>query len=116
MPNRALISLIIKVSGNVNADIGVGTRIPLKKLITWNQEVKPFVSARCIRRCIREKLYEKGFNIDPLQMIGQRKEEQQLGDIGNPVKYVDDDIFGFLKPQEPPCVEVLPLRYHISYR
>jgi len=110
MPNRALISLIIKVSGNVNADIGVGTRIPLKKLITWNQEVKPFVSARCIRRCIREKLYEKGFNIDPLQMIGQRKEEQQLGDIGNPVKYVDDDIFGFLKPQEPPLRRSAPIK------
>jgi CRISPR-associated protein Cst2 len=98
MPNRALISLILKVSGNVNADAGVGTRIPLKKIITWNQEVRPFVSARCIRRCIREKLYEKGFSIDPLQMVGQA--EQQLGDIGNPVEYVDDDIFGYLVPQE----------------
>lgn len=93
MLNRALISLVLKVSGNVNADIGVGTRIPLKKIITWNHEVKPFVSARCIRtrcirRCIREKLYEKGFSIDPLEMIGLPGREQ-LGDIGDPVKYVE---------------------------
>ncbi len=109
MPNRALISLVLKVSGNVNADIGVGTRIPLKKIITWNHEVKPFVSARCIRRCIREKLYEKGFPIDPLQMIGPPGREQ-LGDIGDPVKYVDDDIFGFLKPQEPPIHRSSPIK------
>jgi CRISPR-associated protein Cst2 len=100
MPKRALISLILKVSGNVNADAGIGTRIPLKKIITWNQEVRPFVSARCIRRCIRERLHEKGLPIDPLQLVG-RGERQQLGDIGNPVEYVDDDLFGFLLPQEP---------------
>jgi CRISPR-associated protein Cst2 len=110
MPNRALVSLILKVSGNVNAEAGVGTRIPLKKIITWNQEVRPFVSARCIRRCIREKLSEKGFPIDPLQMVGRAKEEQQLGDIGNPIKYVDDDIFGYLVPQEPPLRRSSPIK------
>jgi len=110
MPSRALISLVLKVSGNVNADIGVGTRIPLKKIITWNHEVKPFVSARCIRRCIREKLYEKGFPIDPLQIIGAAPEREQLGDIGNPIKYVDDDIFGFLRAQEPPIKRSSPIK------
>jgi CRISPR-associated protein Cst2 len=111
MPNRAFISLILKVSGNVNADAGVGTRIPLKKIITWNQEVRPFVSARCIRRCIRERLYEKGFSIDPLQMVGrQLGVEGQLGDIGDPLKYVDDDLFGFLKPSEPPLRRSSPIK------
>jgi CRISPR-associated protein Cst2 len=109
MPNRALISLVLKVSGNVNADAGVGTRIPLKKIITWNQEVRPFVSARCVRRCIREKLYEKGFSIDPLQMVGPPGREQ-IGDIGDPVQYVDDDLFGFLKPQEPPLRRSSPIK------
>jgi CRISPR-associated protein Cst2 len=109
MPRRALISLILRVSGNVNADAGIGTRIPLKKIITWNQEVRPFVSSRCIRRCIRERLYEKGFSIDPLQMVG-RGERQQLGDSGNPVEYVDDDIFGFLLPQEPPVRRSSPIK------
>lgn len=98
MPRRAFISLVIKVSGNVNADMGVGTRIPLKKIYTWNQEVKAFVSARCLRRCIRERLFEKGEQIDPLTMVGR---EEQLGDLGDPVKYVDDDLFGYLCPGPP---------------
>jgi CRISPR-associated protein Cst2 len=109
MPRRAFISLILKISGNVNADIGVGTRVPLKKIITWNQEIRPFVSARAIRRCIRERLYEKGFNIDPMQMIGP-SERQQLGDVGNPVEYIDDDLFGFLIPQEPPIRRSSPIK------
>jgi len=109
VPRRAFISLILRVSGNVNADAGIGTRVPLKKIITWNQEVRPFVSARCIRRAIRERLYEKGFEIDPLQMVG-KGERQQLGDIGDPVKYVDDDIFGFLLPQEPPIRRSSPIK------
>jgi len=96
-------SIILKVSGNVNADAGIGTRIPLKKIITWNQEVRPFVSARCVRRCIRERLHEKGLPIDPLQLVGEGEEQRrQLADIGNPVKYVDDDIFGFLLPEKVP--------------
>ena len=109
LPRRAFITLVLKVTGNVNADIGIGTRIPLKKIITWDQQVKPFVSARCIRRCIRERLYEKGFEIDPLHLIGPRGREQ-LGDIGNPVKYIDDDLFGFLRPQEPPIKRSSPIK------
>ncbi|MEM2379557.1 MAG: type I-B CRISPR-associated protein Cas7/Cst2/DevR [Candidatus Methanomethylicia archaeon] len=109
MPSRALISLILKVSGNVNADIGIGTRVPIKKIITWNQEVKPFVSARCIRRAIREKFYEKGFSIDPLNMI-ELPEKKQLSDMGNPVEFVDDDLFGFLLPEKTPLRRSSPIK------
>lgn len=116
MPRRALISLILNISGNVNADMGVGTRIPIKKIITWDNKIKPFVSARSIRRCIREKLYErfqrgeKEFNIDPLQLVGPERREQ-LGDIGDPVEYIDDDLFGFLRPQEPPIRRAGPVKF-----
>jgi len=109
MPKRAFISLVLKITGNVNADAGIGTRIPMKKIITWDQKVKPFVSARCIRRCIRERLYEKGFKIDPLQMVGPQR-RQQLGDIGNPVEYVDDDLFGYLVPKELPIKRTSPVK------
>jgi len=109
MHKRAFVSLILKVSGNVNADMGLGTRIPLKKIITWDQQIKPFVSARCVKRCIRERLSEKGFPIDPLTMTG-KGEAQQLGDIGDPVEYVDDDIFGFLLAQEPPIRRSGPVK------
>jgi len=109
MPKRAFISLILKVSGNVNADIGVGTRIPMKKIITWDQGVKAFVSPRCIRRCIRERLHEKGLAIDPLSMVGVGA-AQQLGDFGDPVRYVDDDLFGFLVPEMPPRKRYGPIK------
>lgn len=109
MPRRAFIASIIKVTGNVNADIGVGTRIPIKKILTWNQEIKAFVSARCIRRCIRERLFEKGFEVDPLQSVG-RGAEQQLGDIGDPIEYIDDDLFGYLVPEEVPRRRTSPIK------
>lgn len=109
VPRRAFIASIIKVAGNVNADVGVGTRIPLKKILTWNQEIKAFVSARCIRRCIRERLFEKGFKIDPLQLIGSGA-EQQLGDVGDPIEYIDDDLFGYLVPEEVPRHRASPIK------
>lgn len=109
MHKRAFIASIMKVTGNVNADIGVGTRIPLKKILTSKQETKVFVSARCVRRCIRERLYEKNLPIDPLQLIGPEK-RRQLGDIGNPIEYVDDDIFGYLVPEEVPLRRSSPIK------
>lgn len=109
MHKRAFIASIMKVAGNVNADIGVGTRVPLKKILTSKQETKVFVSARCVRRCIRERLYEKNFPIDPLQLIGPEN-RKQLGDIGDPIKYVDDDIFGYLVPEEVPLKRSSPIK------
>lgn len=99
MTRRAFISMIIKVTGNVNADAGIGTRIPLKKIVTWDQRIKPFVSARNLRRCIRERLAEKGFNIDPLHLV-KAGEREILTDIGDPITYIDDDLFGYLVPGE----------------
>ncbi len=95
MPRRAFLTLVLGVSGNVNADAGIGTRIPLKKVVSWNKEVRAFVSPRCIRRGVRKRLAEKGFQIDP-----QLEKGGQLGDVGDPVKYVDDDLFGYLSTQK----------------
>ena len=92
---RAFVCLLLKVSGNVNADAGVGTRIPLKKIITMNKEIKAFVSARCIRRAIRKRMYERGLRIDPMFV-----EREKLFDAADPIKYADDDLFGYLAPGE----------------
>ncbi len=111
MPRRAFIAVIMKVSGNVNADMSIGNRIPLKKILTWNQEVRAFVSARCVRRCIRERLYEKvykkGLSIDPLCLD---EAKQQLVDVGDPVKYIDDDLFGYFVPAEVPSKRSSPIK------
>lgn len=96
MPRRALLTLVLGVTGNVNADSGVGVRIPMKKVVSWNREIRAFVSPRCIRRGIRTRLAEKGFQIDPQTTA----KGDQLTDLGDPVKYVDDDLFGYLAPEK----------------
>jgi len=61
-------------------------------LISLTGEVYPFVSARAVKRGIREKFLEFGFKVDPFR-IG---EGEKLADSGDPVEYVDNDLFGYL--------------------
>lgn len=96
MPRRAFLTLVLGVTGNVNADAGVGIRVPMKKVVSWNKEVRAFVSPRCVRRGIRTRLSEKGFQIDPQTL----ERGDQLTDVGDPIKYVDDDLFGYLAPEK----------------
>jgi len=89
---KIVIGLLTRVSGNVNANEMEGDRIRIKKLVSTDGETYPFVSARAIKRGIREKLMEWGFEVDPFR-IG---EGEKLADKGDPIKYVDNDLFGYL--------------------
>jgi len=102
---KIVIGLLTRVSGNVNANEVDGDRIRIKKLVSTSGEVYPFVSARAVKRGIREKLAEWGFEVDPFR-IG---EGNKLADSGDPIKYVDNDLFGYLyikgnqqKPRQAP--------------
>ncbi|RLG16583.1 hypothetical protein DRN69_00540 [Candidatus Pacearchaeota archaeon] len=53
------ISILGKVSGNVNADEVIGTRVTLKKMYSSSGEVLPFVSARAVKYAIRQALKGK---------------------------------------------------------
>jgi len=97
MTKRVFASLVLGVTGNVNADAVIGTRITMKKVVTWDQEIRAFVSPRCIRRGIRKALAEYPTN-PPFQIDPELENGGQLGDVGDPIKYVDDDIFGFFAP------------------
>jgi len=87
----AQISILAKVYGNVNADEVIGQRITVKKMYSSEGGVYPFVSARAIKRAIREALHEK-YLIDPFTL-----EVGRLVDTGDPKKYIDNDIFGFMR-------------------
>ncbi len=89
------ISILARIYGNVNADETIGNRITIKKMYDEQGNIYPFVSARAIKYAIRQRLREKGFEIDPFY-----KEGEQLKDSGKPWKYVDNDIFGYLVPQK----------------
>jgi CRISPR-associated protein Cst2 len=90
------ISILGKISGNVNADEVIGTRITLKKMYSSGGEVLPFVSARAVKYAIRQALKEKGFEIDPLQENPKAEESLRLADTGNPIEFIDNDLFGYM--------------------
>ncbi|MBO8144259.1 MAG: type I-B CRISPR-associated protein Cas7/Cst2/DevR [Thermodesulfobacterium sp.] len=89
---KIVIGLLTRVSGNVNANEIEGDRIRIKKLVSIDGETYPFVSARAVKRGIREKFVEWGFEVDQFR-IG---EGEKLADSGDPIKYVDNDLFGYL--------------------
>ncbi|MGC8913535.1 MAG: type I-B CRISPR-associated protein Cas7/Cst2/DevR [Thermoplasmata archaeon] len=90
------ISILGKISGNVNADEVIGTRVTVKKMYSSGGEVLPFVSARAVKYSIRQALKDKGFEIDPfVENPGQ--EALRLADTGDPAKYIDNDLFGYMK-------------------
>jgi CRISPR-associated protein Cst2 len=90
------ISVLAKISGNVNADEVVGTRITLKKMYSSSGEVLPFVSARAIKHAIRDAFKERGFDIDPFVEDPKAAETLRLRDAGDPEKYIDNDLFGYM--------------------
>jgi CRISPR-associated protein Cst2 len=91
------ISILAKISGNVNADEVIGTRITLKKMYSSTGEVLPFVSARAIKFAIRHALKEKGFEVDPFYVDPQAEEALRLADSAKPHIYVDNDLFGYMR-------------------
>jgi len=89
---KIVIGILTRISGNVNANEVDGDRIRIKKFISTTGEVYPFVSARAIKRGIREKLREYKYSTDPFRT----GEGSKLADSGDPISYVDNDIFGYL--------------------
>jgi len=92
----AQISILAKISGNVNADEVIGTRITLKKMYSSSGEVLPFVSARAVKYAIRQALKEKGFKVDPFKVESEAREALRLADSARPDIYIDNDIFGYM--------------------
>lgn len=89
---KVVIGILTHVSGNVNANEVEGDRIRIKKLVSASGETYPFISARAVKRGIREKFAEFEFKVDPFR-IG---EGNKLADSGDPIEYVDNDLFGYL--------------------
>jgi len=92
MVKTVQISILARIYGNVNADETIGNRITIKKFYSSEGEVLPFVSARAIKYAIREALKNLGFEIDPFII------EKIMRDSGDPIKYIDNDLFGFMVP------------------
>lgn len=67
---------------------------PIKKISLFNGEEAPYISSQAIRRALRDKLEEMGFEISLVQEASVKKgaPKTQL----DPEKFIDDDLFGFM--------------------
>jgi CRISPR-associated protein Cst2 len=103
-------AIICEIEGNVNADERIGQRITIKKFVS-KEGIYPYVSARAIKKGIKETLSSTEENIDPYSL--SYGEQKQKGDSGDFIKYIDQDIFGYMIPTDPPIRRKSPIE--ISY-
>ncbi len=93
---RVLISILARVKGNVNANGTIAALTEIKKFFTTDGETRVYVSGRCVKYCIKQRLSEKGFELSPLE-----RPRRVVISKGNPVLYIDDDLFGFMMAEVP---------------
>jgi CRISPR-associated protein Cst2 len=96
MMKRVLISILARVKGNVNANGTIAALTEIKKFFTTEGETRVYVSGRCCKYCIKQRLNEKGFELSPLE-----RPRRVVISKGNPILYIDDDLFGFMMAEVP---------------
>lgn len=94
--NSLTITYLSKVSfASLNgSDKEVDNINPIKKVTLQNGEELPYVSSQAIRRALRDKLEELGQQISPVGESSTVKGAPKTA--MNPIKYIDDDIFGYM--------------------
>jgi CRISPR-associated protein Cst2 len=61
----------------------------------------PYVSAQAARRWIRDGMVERGSVPSPVTRVGKaQRKAQKANTAANPVKYADDDLFGYMKAEK----------------
>ena len=93
--NSITITYLSKVSfASLNgADKEVDNINPIKKVTLANGKESPYVSSQAIRRALRDSLEQMGH---PISVITPGKEKSPPTTEGDPKKYWDDDLFGFM--------------------
>ena len=94
--NSLTITYLSKVSfASLNGgDKEVDNIVTIKKVTLDNGDQLPYLSSQAVRRALRDKLEELGETISPVATASEDKgaAKTQL----DPVKYIDDDLFGFM--------------------
>lgn len=99
------ISFLFKMSiGNSNSGFNEDNISTLKKITLPDGSSLPYISGQAIRRYIRDKFVELGQEISPMQ--DPRSDEQKINEAKtknpdftecDPVAYIDDDLFGYMR-------------------
>ncbi|MBN1173578.1 MAG: type I-B CRISPR-associated protein Cas7/Cst2/DevR [Micromonosporaceae bacterium] len=62
------------------------------------QQTYPYVSAQAFRRWLRDSMTDAGMETSPTQRVGKKEgKAQKATTAADPVRYADDDLFGYLK-------------------
>lgn len=95
-PNSITITYLSKVSlASLNgSDKEVDNINPIKKVTLQSGEELPYVSSQAIRRALRDKIEELGYDISP---VGESSTSKGAPKTAlNPIAYIDDDLFGYM--------------------
>ena len=94
--NSLTITYLSKVSfATLNgSDKEVDNINPIKKITLPDGNQVPYVSSQAMRRALRDKLAELGYDLSPIEMSSTSKGAPKTA--LNPIKYIDDDLFGYM--------------------
>lgn len=94
--NSLTITYLSKVSfASLNGgDKEVDNIVTIKKVTLDNGDQLPYLSSQAVRRALRDKLEELGETISPVAKASEDKGAAKTS--LDPVKYIDDDLFGFM--------------------
>jgi CRISPR-associated protein Cst2 len=89
-------STIIKMDiGNPNSGYNEDIISTIKKIQLPNGDSYPYISGQSIRRMVRERMKDLGFQLSPKSM-DSGKNKSPYSTSCDPVKYPDDDLFGYM--------------------
>ena len=95
-PNSITLTYLSKVSfaslnGSDKEVDNIGT---IKKVTLANGDQLPYLSSQAVRRALRDKLQELGWELSPTDVGTEAKGAAKTA--GEPATYIDDDLFGYM--------------------
>jgi CRISPR-associated protein Cst2 len=94
--NSITVTYLSKVSfASLNgADKEVDNINPIKKVTLSSGEELPYVSSQALRRALRDRLAEMGWELSPVSEASVKKGAPKTS--LSPANYIDDDLFGYM--------------------
>ncbi|MBL7818528.1 MAG: type I-B CRISPR-associated protein Cas7/Cst2/DevR [Saprospiraceae bacterium] len=94
--NSLTLTYLSKVSfASLNgSDKEVDNINPIKKITLANGEELPYVSSQALRRALRDRLAEMGWETSPINEASVKKGAAKTA--LNPTQFIDDDLFGYM--------------------
>src|SRR5260370_6386555 len=97
-------------AGAPNNAKGDGTTVPVKKTYIRGRAY-PYVSAQAFRRWLRDPMTAMGVEASPTDRVGKAQNKaQKATTAADPIRYADDDLFGYMKAAAKSADEATTLR------